>query len=104
MGRGAEAGPGVATRNDRGDFDGREYAKLSELKNGDLVEVDSGFTCLCAGERRYVKLDPMGLLHLSEGDFHKFYYYIECGAGHHGLDAQLMDDGDHLIGIYKIDP
>lgn len=30
------------------DKNGREYAKLSELKVGDKLEIDGGFTCMGA--------------------------------------------------------
>lgn len=68
------------------DLRGRPYAKLSELKAGDQVELDEGFTCHKAG---FVTLkDSIGFL------------YFECDEGEHCLQGQA-DDGEHLVGIYK---
>lgn len=66
--------------------DGREWAKLSALKEGDRVEIDGGFTCMAAGAR-LVKKDKDGEL------------YLDCEDGGHYLDGQA-DDGEHCIGIH----
>ncbi len=71
------------------DKQGRAYAKLSELKAGDEIELDDGFTCASAG-KKIVKETPYGLaFDCSEGD------------GSHTISGQA-DDGEHCIGIYKI--
>ena len=77
--------------NIKTDIKGRAYAKLSELKTGDKVEVDGGFTCMTEGENYDVRHDP------ERG------FYIACNAqGGHALDGQLGDDGETLIGLYPV--
>jgi len=72
------------------DINGRPYAKLSELVPGDQLEADSGFTCLKDGERVKVIKDHDGSL------------FIPCADGGHHLDGQADDDGEHLIGLYRV--
>lgn len=72
------------------DIQGREYARLSQLKAGDRVQVDRDFTCIIPFSIRIVREDEQGL-------------YIKCIEGNHYLDGQLDEaDGDDqiLIGIY----
>lgn len=72
------------------DLDGRPYAKLSELKAGDLVESDADFTCLRGGSRHLVCSGSEGL-------------YIHCLGGYHYLVGQLSEsDNDSLVGLYKV--
>lgn len=71
------------------DITGRPYAKLSELKPGDQLEADDGFTCLRDGDRMTVTKDHDGSL------------YVPCADGGHNLDGQA-DDGEHLIGLYRV--
>lgn len=59
--------------------------KLTDLKDGDFILCDNGFTCLEQG-RHTVKSDEQGDL------------YIDCAMGYHYLDGQENEDGD-LIGI-----
>ncbi len=70
------------------DAAGREYAKLSELKAGDIIELDSGFTCHEAGKVQIYEEVP-GIL------------CFECDEGHPQLYGQIDYDGNHLVGIYK---
>jgi hypothetical protein len=70
------------------DVNGREYAQLSKLKPGDKVEIDDGFDCMTVGSVKEVRRNDDGEL------------YIECAETVHTLDGQLMDDADHLVGIY----
>lgn len=65
---------------------GEPYVKLSELKDNQVIELDSGFTCHRAGFAR-VHLDPHG---------RAFFY---CEDGRHYLDEQA-DDGKHCVGVY----
>lgn len=68
---------------------GREYAKLVELNEGDMVWVDEGFTCMPPGPYRvYYALGGL---------------YLKCTHGYHFLNGQA-DDGVHCIGIYPTDP
>ena len=64
---------------------GRAYAKLSELKQGDWIDLDSGFSCTEA-RHTIVLYDHDGL-------------YYRCKHGRHYLIGQA-DDGEHCIGIY----
>jgi hypothetical protein len=69
------------------DLQGREYAKLSDLKAGDVIEIDGDFTCAKAG-RHILKYHTKGL-------------YFDCDRGTHFIDGQLSGDvEDYLIGIY----
>lgn len=68
---------------------GRPYAKLSELKAGDIVELDTGFTCHTAGKVAVCE-DKAGL-------------FFECGEGHHYFEGQT-EDGEHCVGIFKASP
>lgn len=70
------------------DKNGKPYAKLSELREGDRVEADSGFTCIPAGKVLIVEKGENGAL------------CIPCNYGRHLLHTQA-DDGEHLIGIYR---
>lgn len=60
--------------------------KLTELKSGDIVTLDAGFTCMTPGPQT-VAQDQNGL-------------YVECEHGHHYLDGQEGFDG-HLVGVLK---
>jgi hypothetical protein len=71
------------------DTKGRTWAKLSLLKAGDVVELDSGFKCRAAG-RADVHNDGQGGL------------YFRCAHGHHYLRGQA-DDGEHLVGVYAVE-
>jgi hypothetical protein len=80
--------------------DGRPWAKLSELKPGDVLIADGDFDCVTAGEECEVKADEGGAL------------YVDCAGpigpeepqqepGKHLLDGQLSDvDGDSLVGFW----
>jgi hypothetical protein len=73
------------------DRDGRPYAKLSELKSGDKIELDCGFTCVAAsilGHGGYRTLFDIG-----KG------LAFACNDGHHYLAGQA-DDGEHCVGVY----
>lgn len=65
----------------------RNFAKVSEISAGDIIEVDGGFTCIAEDSKIIVHSDNEGL-------------YFICNQGQHWLGGQL-DDGDVLIGIYK---
>lgn len=70
---------------DNRDTAGRVYARLADLKSGDVVEVDAGFDCMDMGTHPIVD-DGAGLA-------------IPCACGHHDLDGQLNDNG-YLVGVY----
>ena len=60
--------------------------KLDELKVGDTVITDGGFTCMKASPRK-VHEDNEGL-------------YIRCRDGRHYLDGQEDEDGE-LVGLSR---
>ena len=69
------------------DKNGREYAKLSDLKKGDPIELDDGFTCLFVQQTPVFEQET-GL-------------YFPCNHGMHFLKGQ--DDGDgYCVGVYKL--
>lgn len=72
------------------DIQGREYAKLSQLKAGDIVTVDGDMDCMKPWSQHIVEVDDFGLS-------------IPCKHGAHYLNGQLRDEtdkDDSLIGIY----
>lgn len=71
------------------DTNGRPYAKLAELTQGDFIETDTGFDCVKAG-KYYVLADR------------KRELFIACRSGRHYLSGQA-DDGIHCVGIYKVE-
>lgn len=71
-------------------IDGREWAKLSEIKEGDKLQVDADFTCMEDGDVKLVKKRKDG-------------FYVECNEKIHLLDSQLShEDHDHLVGMWKV--
>ena len=82
------------------DLQGRSYAKLSQLKPGDEVIPDDGFDCLLPWQ-------PLKVVEV-DGELAVIHNTSECGACGgadkdcpHGLEGQLMDDGDSLVEIYR---
>jgi len=67
------------------DRSGRPWAKLSQLRAGEQVLLDKGFTCNCGGLTTIYE-DTKGL-------------YFNCDDGHHYLSGQA-DDGEHCVGVY----
>jgi hypothetical protein len=63
----------------------RTFAKLSELKAGDTIELDGGFSCHPAGKV---------LVESCYG-----YLYFRCSRNKHFLSGQL-DESGNLVGIY----
>jgi hypothetical protein len=61
--------------------------KLSDLKPGDTVIADAGFTCMAAGPKIVESDDGRGL-------------YVRCRRGRHYLDGQETDD-DELVGLSR---
>lgn len=65
------------------DKQGRPYAKLSELRAGDVLELDEGFTCM-RSRTVTVQGDELGL-------------YFNCNDGRHSLSQAT----DFLVGMYR---
>lgn len=76
------------------DANGRPWAKLNELKAGDRIELDAGFTCHEAGIAEVLE-DKHGLYFKCDGNDDPEYGEQD----RHYLHGQA-DDGVHLIGIY----
>jgi hypothetical protein len=71
------------------DISQREYATIEGTNAGDLVQVDSDFTCIKPWLVTKVQADPDGKL------------FIPCDDGNHYLDGQIDDDS--YVGIYHVE-
>ena len=71
------------------DKQGREYAKVSDLRAGDLVKVDGDFTCLEPWTTHLVQANTDGL-------------WIDCNDEHHQHYLSGQIDNGYYIGIYKL--
>lgn len=61
-----------------------------EVKAGDALIADGGFTCLAENERVVVGADRDGRL------------FVPCRCGHHLLDGQRgFDNPDELVGFFR---
>lgn len=73
-------------------LNGREWARLSQLKVGDRITPDGGFTCLREGV-------PVKVCEI-DGKL-----YVRCIHHWHALEAQLFgEDEDHLVGLWADKP
>lgn len=68
------------------DISSRPWVRMSQVRGGDTVTVDGGFTCMPAHSKHEVREDSSGL-------------FVFCEEGKHFLDGQA-DDGEHIIGFY----
>lgn len=107
------------------DLLGREYARLSQLKVGDIIETDGRFECLAgpaydhnfdpgpysvcrrcgeakhgpAGSARPIRSSLAKVIECGDGTLG-----FACREGSHSLAEQIDGrDGDHLVGIYPVD-
>lgn len=64
----------------------RSRVKLSELSDGNIIEVDAGFVCMSG--QKVVYRDDRGL-------------YVLCKDGRHYLDGQ-SDVTGYLVGMHKV--
>lgn len=71
-------------------LDGRKWARLSLIREGDFLVPDGGFTCLIGGD----PAAPLEVKKRADGTL-----YVECSGGGHDLAGQA-DDGEHLIGFW----
>lgn len=74
------------------DKHGRKWAFAKDVKVGDMLECDPGFTCMACGAKRCVKREG------TRGGFSTLY--IDCRDGKHFLEGQIGEDGE-LVGLYK---
>lgn len=63
------------------------FVKLADLKDGDVVQLDDGFTCHSAGQCEVH--DDGGRL------------YFRCSEGRHYLDGQCDEHGT-CVGVIKL--
>ena len=74
-------------------------AVLKEVKEGDILIADGGFTCLKDREEVEVKrhVDPTrnGYSSPDEG------LYVPCSAGRHYLDGQWNEEEEAYVGFWK---
>ena len=68
-----------------------ELVKMKDIKPGDKLFCDNGFSCLAPRTICEVKKNENGFL------------FIECNFGMHFLDGQLNEDGS-LEGLTIFDP
>lgn len=61
--------------------------RLTDVKPGDILITDRGFTCMDKGQHLTVRLSRHGL-------------WIPCRVGRHYLDGQEDEDG-FLVGLTK---
>jgi hypothetical protein len=64
------------------------FALIDEVKPGDFLITDGGFTCLPEGSVREVEADARGNL------------FIRCAEGEHGLEGQVDNEQGRLIGLF----
>ena len=60
--------------------------KLTDIKTGDTLIADTGFTCIKGGTILTVQTDKDGTL------------FVPCSEGQHGLEGQTNDKGE-LVGL-----
>lgn len=65
------------------------FANLKDLKAGDKVRTDGGFTCMPEGATRTVRAGEDGL-------------YVRCDDGRHYLDGQHDARTGECIGLSKV--
>jgi len=69
------------------DVHGNSYARIQDLKVGDRLCPDDGFTCMLEGDIKDVREDEMGL-------------YVACtDGGAHYLDGQVDDEDGFCVGL-----
>jgi hypothetical protein len=91
------------TKSQTHDLQGRLYARLSQLKPGDIVVVDGDF------KGCFLPFSELPVVQLADGKLALYHNVPNCGACGggldedcpHSLDGQLADDDDTLIGIYR---
>jgi hypothetical protein len=59
--------------------------KLTDLKEGQFVKVDSGFSCMKEGVKKVYQNDKG--------------FYVLCSHGKHYLDGQEDEKGSDLVGV-----
>lgn len=62
--------------------------RFDDVKAGDFLVADDGFTCIADGAVLEVQQEPDGTL------------WVPCATGQHGLDGQEDEDGI-LVGLAR---
>lgn len=70
------------------DSTGRVYARIKDIKEGTVVQVDGDFGCILPWTIHKVENKGSGL-------------FIPCSNGSHHLSCQIQDD--YYIGLYKVE-
>lgn len=65
------------------------FAKIKDVKAGDVLIADGGFTCIKKGASLLVYVDA------SNRDL-----YVSCEEGRHYLNGQASKDGLEYVGLY----
>src|SRR5688572_26784609 len=81
-----------------------KFAKISNVRPGDILQFGAGFRCIPVGETRTVKVNPNADADAAKyGCFSPHHaLYVDCSHGGHALES-LIDfagDGDSLIGAF----
>ena len=80
------------------------FVLAADVRAGDFLVTDGGFTCLGEGEHKQVFQDEQYVG--TDDEFTGLYIY--CAAGRHYLGGQLggpfggFDTDDHLVGLWKL--
>lgn len=70
---------------------GEEYARYGQLTEGDVIHMDDCFgSCGIANTDLTVCCDDAGL-------------FVPCEEGRHYIEANIVTDKGHLIGITKVE-
>lgn len=67
------------------------YANINDIKVGDKLIADGGFTCMSNGEVKEVKSYGGGLVG----------FYVDCAEGTHNLEGQVDDEQGFIVGLTK---
>jgi hypothetical protein len=63
------------------------FARIGDVRQGDVLMPDNGFTCMRAGEKLTVNKDNHGL-------------FVACDEGKHYLSGQ--EEGHYYVGLFKV--
>jgi len=66
----------------------KEFARIGQIRQGDVLTPDNDFGCMPEGSLHTVMRDEHGL-------------YIKCSDGNHYLSGQ--EDGHYYVGLYKVE-
>lgn len=73
------------------DVYGKAYAKMSQLEDGQFIQVDGGFTCVTPYSFHQIRASI---------EDNRLFFLCDDNKTIHYLDGQLGTDGDTLVGVY----